>query len=633
MILGSALRGAARFGRDGASHRSRAARVFRNAGVLLLAAVGVVAAGDPSDSLPAVTTKTEPAAPQYLPSYPPPGGQSADAVLPDPGQVLKPRPPLAGPSPNSVVLPPIQSLPNESKGSSSSARPSGKPSADDRSRSPSLLEPPPPLGDSQSIPTNRKDPGREKASETTAEYTLDVVIGQPRLLAFPDVPQRVVLTVDENDPVASLREVPRKNREWYLVGKKPGTAFLDIWLADPTNATSRRVLHYTIHVLGDPENKEQRNTVYQTLEREINRTFPGSVVRLKQAGDSLVVSGYARNVFEATRILLIARENAPGARRGAGDKTNSADASLRRTSPSLQATLDDYQNAGGPHVINLLRIPGEQQIMLRIVVTEVNRAAARSLGVDFGIGEKQATIFRDRPATADGSSTLVDNGWIAQAIKTLEDLHYAHPLAEPTLTTLNGQTARFQAGGEFPVPVVTPSPSGAVQGISFRPYGVQLSVQPVVADTDRIRLTVSADVSATDPAAGTMVGNTAIPGMKVRNFQSTVELREGETLAVAGLIRSPGGDAPPPGVAPQAGPGPADQELVVLVSPLLLRAPGPNTRTVSRQAEPVVNPLNPRDIEMYLRSGGSHVPRGDAMYLFGPQGYAEDVRQGSAPRR
>jgi len=506
-------------------------------------------------------------------------------------------------SPKSSAIPlPAHTLPfySPSKGVSNATPPTA-----------SLLNPPPAVG---------------VKPRSAADTILEIIIGQPRVLSFPDVPQRIALTVDEKDPVATLKEVPHKDHQWYLIGKKPGTAFLDVWLPDTTNATLYRIVHYVIRVLPNPADKQEVETIYDTLEREINRTFPGSNVHLKRAGDTLVVSGNARNIFDATHILDIARQNAPGAQPGRpAPKTNEPNPVA---SPSLQATLDNYAHAGGPRVINLLRIPGEQQIMLRIVVAEVNRSAARSLGLDFGIGDKQATIFSNRAGAKEGSSTLVDNGWIAQALRSLQDLHYAQSLAEPTLTTVNGQTARFQVGGEFAVPVVSPSASGAVQGVAFRSYGVKLSVQPVVADTDRIRLMVQADVSGMDPRTAAQVGAAAIPGLKVRNFESTVELREGETLAVAGLIRGSQGQPPRNAGFVSADNPPSDQELVVLISPLLIRPSTPDYRAGS----PVASPFNAADIELYLRSRKTLLPQGDALYLIGPQGYAGDARHGATRR-
>ncbi len=481
MVLGTTYYNAARSAADPARNRSGSLRAFRNACLAVLAIVGAVVAGDPASSAkPGCQPKKDSDTPAYLPPLASSNRESIPPTLPQPESVEKSKNAAEAKSPNSVLLPPIQSPINNGDMAPPSYGPALSPYKSGRLPSPSLLEPPPDV-----------NPPRKPALEST----LEVIVGQTRVLTFPDIPHRVALAVNESDPIASLQEVPHRPCEWYLIGKKPGNTFLDVWLPDPTSDTSNRVLHYSVRIRGEVKKQEVKITqqkppaqkpqppkppteillpqpqtrqaerpqprtpipepIYQTLEQEINRTFPGNAVHLKQVGEMLVVSGTARNIFEATRILTIARENAPGARSAVPNRMPPA-------SPSLQATIDNYAHIGGAHVVNLLRIPGEQQIMLRVVVAEVNRAAARSLGLDFGIGDKQAAILPNR-AGLNGSSTVAGNGWIGQVLRTLQDLHYAQSLAEPTLTTLNGKAARFQAGGEFPIPVVTPSPqwSGA----------------------------------------------------------------------------------------------------------------------------------------------------------------------------
>lgn len=659
MVLGMTYNSAARSAAGTGWNRSRPLLAFRNACLAALALAAAVVAGEACSSpVEQPSTNNDNAAVEQLPTP-----EALDRpVAPPVKEEPKAKPPSAmAAKPKSVLLPPIQSLPDAKDHSSPTPPASSPPPAPPSPAKPAsqhpetpraLLEPPPSLGT------------RGNDSKPSIDTNLEVIVGQPRVVTFPDVPHRVALAVNEDDPIATLKEVPHRPREWYLIGKKTGLTYLDVWLPDPTNATSDRVLHYRVRIRAEVADKlptinppthqpameklppEKVQTIvpqpapppliksqpekteavklqpekprveqaapavlYQALEEEFNRTFPGCAVHLKQVGEKLVVSGTARNVFEATRILTLAREHAPGHSASETARTFSA------TQP-LQATLDNYAQAGGPHVINLLRIPGEQQIMLRVVVAEVNRSAARSLGLDFSIADKQATILPGRPGSGERSSTVAANGWIGQLLRTLQDQHYAQVLAEPTLTTLNGQAARFQAGGEFPVPVVSPSPQGTVQGVTFRSYGVHLCLQPVIADTERIRLSVEAEVSGTDPQATMQVGNASVPGLKVRNFQSTVELHEGETLAVAGLIRNPAASMLPQSIRPGAAePVSSDQELVVLISPLLLHSP-------SSAGEDSSNRLNPQEIEMYLRSRNVVVPRGDALYLIGPQGYA-----------
>ena len=165
--------------------------------------------------------------------------------------------------------------------------------------------------------------------------------------------------------------------------------------------------------------------------------------------------------------------------------------------------------AGGPNVINLIRIPGEQQVALRVTVAEVDRTAARTIGVNFNIINKKGTtifgqqtgeitvggnVFTQNNNTTSGIlanvPVILDNGQIPVAIEALKTLNYARSLAEPTLVAMNGRPASFQAGGSFPVPV-TGSSSGSsalLTGVQFVPYGVQLNFTPTITDCDRIRL-------------------------------------------------------------------------------------------------------------------------------------------------
>ncbi|MFO0930833.1 MAG: hypothetical protein U0736_28005 [Gemmataceae bacterium] len=142
------------------------------------------------------------------------------------------------------------------------------------------------------------------------------------------------------------------------------------------------------------------------------------------------------------------------------------------------------------------------------------------------------------PAHPPVVATL-DNGQIQLAIAALRNLSYARYLAEPNLVAINGQRAAFQVGGMFPVPVVTGTAVANMQGVNFIPTGVQLGFTPFITDRDRIRLAINAEISDRDlNVTPTFIEGAAIPSLMTRNFQTTVELREGQTLAVAGLIES-----------------------------------------------------------------------------------------------
>ena len=117
-------------------------------------------------------------------------------------------------------------------------------------------------------------------------------------------------------------------------------------------------------------------------------------------------------------------------------------------------------------------------------------------------------------------------------------MNFARSLAEPNLTTLNGKPANFQAGGSFPIPNSIVLPGGAAQSVTYQNFGVSLQFVPFITDRNRIRLQLNASVS-TPSTATTQVSGAARPSqITQRQFQTTVELREGQTLTVAGLIQN-----------------------------------------------------------------------------------------------
>jgi Flp pilus assembly secretin CpaC/beta-lactamase regulating signal transducer with metallopeptidase domain len=206
-----------------------------------------------------------------------------------------------------------------------------------------------------------------------------------------------------------------------------------------------------------------------------------------------------------------------------------------------------------PRIINMLRVPGEQQIMLKVIVAEVNREAARKAGINFTLLKKIPYLAKLTPSRGN-VPVLLDNGQLLSKIDDLKSQNFARVLAAPKLVTLDGMPANFQAGGEIPVPVI-----GAFaidpQEVTMVPYGLSLNFTPHITDNDRIRLKVNVVNSTRDSAAG-KEGDAADPGLTSRTFSTTVELRERQTIAIAGQGRA---DAP-------------DTELVVLITPELVHS-------------------------------------------------------------
>ncbi|MCS6977852.1 MAG: pilus assembly protein N-terminal domain-containing protein [Gemmatales bacterium] len=533
------------------------------------------------------------------------------------------------------------------------------------------------------------------------DNTLDLIQGRPRLIILKQVPVRVQIA---NPDTADWELIT--DRELSVLGKEQGTTVLNLWFTDPQDPNRQIILSYLVRVLPDPGVRERLEQIYKALEAEINQAFPDSWVCLALVGDKLVVSGQAKDVAEAAQILRIVSANAPTEEQAQQLPLESAYRTRvnEELGGLLTPGLADYLVAGSQNVINLLRIPGEQQVNLKVTVAEVNRAAARSIGMNFsltnndgltyfshGTGGLLAGVGGGGGGIGGGGGGLgfglgglgsglgfgllggqggqgglgggglglgaanivgnLDNGQVRLAINALRSLGYARTLAEPNLTTLNGQPAQFLAGGQFPIPIVTGFTAAGLQGVAFVPFGVQLSFTPYITDRDRIRITVSANVSTRDVGAGSIIAGAAVPGLTTRTFMTTVELREGQTLAIAGLIQNNlGANAdriPLLGDLPIFGNlwkfdrlTAGEQELVVLITPELVHPLEP------KEVPPLPGSdlFEPGDLEFYvlgrLESRRSYDYRSPVMndlhrmwryrqcenlYILGPHGHSESA--------
>ncbi|MFT3882501.1 MAG: pilus assembly protein N-terminal domain-containing protein [Gemmatales bacterium] len=391
------------------------------------------------------------------------------------------------------------------------------------------------------------------------DNTLELVVGRPRILQLKQAPVKFQ-AVDPN--IADIEVIKEsKDKAFFVLGKQPGTTVIALFFSDPNSPDKFKVLNYLVRVVPDPETKSRIERVYKALEDEINRAFPDSVVRLCLVGDKLVVSGQAKDAAAASKIIQVIREQAPQQTPANRLPVDRIDLTVTpdplNPDQTIAQGLQNFVVSGNANIINLLRVPGEQQVMLRVQVAEVSRSAMRSIGMDFNV-LKGGTLVRQNTGGLLGTGTglnagafgasanvgaVLDNGSIILALNALRTMGYSRTLAEPTLVTLNGQAATFQAGGEFPVPVVVGNASGGLQGINYKPFGVSLNFTPIVFDKDRIRLTINAEVSGINQQAGTNGGglggnaNYSVPNqIDSRRFTNVVELREGQTLAVAGLI-------------------------------------------------------------------------------------------------
>ena len=438
------------------------------------------------------------------------------------------------------------------------------------------------------------------------------------------VPFRIQITDETIADAVQFTE-----REFSIIGQEVGSTVLNFWFSDPENPGRSEVLSYLVRVFPDPEVGRRQEIVLEALEKEINRAFPNSAVRLSYAGNQVIVRGQAKDVEDATNIIRIVS--------GSVGQTNNEELPINPNEFNFLTGINEITSAGGlgnalrgtnqagfninrinANVINMLEIAGVHQVMLKVTVAEVNRSAARSLGANLGLAGSEVSFFSFAElvtnvgaAVASGGSSgglfSVNTGDFSLALNVLRDLNLARTLATPDLTTLNGQVASFQAGGSFPIPVVTGATATGLQGTTFQDFGVNLQFTPVVTDKDRIRLQVNTSVSTLDDALAASVGGTDVPGLEDRTVFTTVELRQGETLAIAGLIQT--GFISGSARTPLLGDIPGlkqffsinntsfdEQELVILVTPFLV-GPLPEGTPITLPGSDV---FEPDDFEFFI---------------------------------
>ena len=485
------------------------------------------------------------------------------------------------------------------------------------------------------LPVGVKDQNPFVLKTVEPTLTLDLTVGLSKILQFKDAPKRVQMDTDEKSGIATFKVITEK--ELSVVGLKSGRTVLNLWFTDPKDAANPKLYSYLVRVFPDPQAqvrvRAELEKYYKQLENEINHAFPNSRVSMTIVGNRLVLCGTAHDIFEAAQILRIVapRTAIGGSQQSAKGATTAVEHGLAQSKiikmpdvpPDDPDKSDDGTNPyfrGGLQVVNMMRVPGEQQVMLKVVVAEVNRTALRNMGINFSIANGSGIVFTNTTGgiLASGASTgsvtggnllaKLNAGKITLVIDALKQRNLARSLAEPNLTALNGQTAKFHAGGAFPVPVVTGFTAAGLQGVEFIPFGVELAFTPTITDKDRIRLQVNADVSVRDNSNSASVAGTTVPSLTKRSFGTVVDLRGGETMAVAGLIQNNyGADSarlPFIGDVPVLGRwvGGSDkttagqQELVILITPVLARPLDPHhTRPI-----PGSDMLEPSDVDFYF---------------------------------
>jgi len=258
------------------------------------------------------------------------------------------------------------------------------------------------------------------------------------------------------------------------------------------------------------------------LRRMINRLLPNASIKIEAINDNVILSGVARSSSESNRAKQLAEKFA-------GDEKK---------------------------VLNLIQISGKEQVMLKVTIAEMQRDVLKQLGVDLSaaieIGSTVVNFASVNPFSVAGSALngsgaqAFTNGGVANqfinttpdassVLRAMERVGVLRTLAEPTLTAITGESAKFLAGGEFPVPAGRDRDGNIT--IVFKPFGVGLGFTPVVLSGGRISMKVSTEVSELSNVGAISLGGISIPALNVRRAETTVELPSGGSLVMAGLIQ------------------------------------------------------------------------------------------------
>lgn len=485
---------------------------------------------------------------------------------------------------------------------------------------------------------------------STLDATVELAVGQSRTLTLkkPISEGKAVGVVAVGDPTIADFEILPNPRMLRLSAKRAGVTDLTIILGDDSVLTLQIFVKYDLELLN----------------AEIQHRFPDTAIKISQLRENIVLEGQVRTAAMASQIVGIAEAwlgrpsaSSKGASAGSVGRTGDQMQSIQDRAAGEPGTVpaDTSQEMAGIEVgargavqsqtpsgsvINLLRVPGTQQIMLQVRVAELNKTGMREIGADWIFGSSNGNVvgtnISGNSVTAKGTMGVVSdtgsaNGGLISAgtgnslgsngtafgifpsanfdvlLRILRKNALLSILAEPNLVAMSGHEASFLAGGQFPVPVV--SGLGGQVSIQYKDFGVQLRFTPTIMDEETIRLNVNPEVSTIDESIGTTLvpGGVPTPGINTRKVNTTVEMREGETLALAGLLevaidaqttRIPGlGDLPYLGpffsnTTHQR----QEKELLVLVTPFFV-AGSSNCEEFSLPGQDIIEP---NDLEFYL---------------------------------
>jgi len=403
---------------------------------------------------------------------------------------------------------------------------------------------------------------------------LNVVMGKSVIVKSAEQVKRVSIA----DPAIANFVLTSPN-EIYITGKAPGFTNMTLW------KDKGQYSIYDIEVGYD----------VSRLKRQIQEILPEEKgLRVTAIHDSITLSGQVSSTSNLSQVMAVARAYAPEGK-----------------------------------VQNLVEVRGVHQVMLEVRVAEMQRSLGRRLGVNFnyvtesgkfGINRLADLTTLVKPDNANLSSSGPFSMFVAPAVNALFRFTSSGTtwtgfidalkadglvkiLAEPTLIALSGQSASFLAGGEFPVPV--PQGLGTV-AIEYKQFGVSLNFTPIVLADNKINIKVRPEVSELDFNNAVAISGSLVPGLNTRSAETVVELADGQSFAIAGLLRDTARDAmnkyPLLGEIPILGVlfrsrefQRNETELVIIATPRLVKPLDP-----SKQPLPTDFYVEPSDTDFYV---------------------------------
>ncbi|MBW1987806.1 MAG: type II and III secretion system protein family protein, partial [Deltaproteobacteria bacterium] len=454
----------------------------------------------------------------------------------------------------------------------------------------------------------------ERLKDQEITQTLQLRVGRSKVLRCPFAITRISVAEPAYADIVLTSE-----REIYIIGLAPGVTNLNLWGRGKSQFTT-----VTVMVEAD----------VTALKEMLHRVLPEEKIKVQAAGDCIVLSGEVSSLQAQETAMNLAQAFASGQKGGGTPPPSGAEV---RAVYSASATAADTVGPGQKtaekarkqeRVINLMHVGGVQQVMVAVRVAEINRNVGRRIGINFSglshSGNFGVSLLDDLAGITDltrtfgatswtqliGDDITAIGGWTAGGIlwtaffSVLKEKGLGRILAEPNLVTTSGQTASFLAGGEYPIPV--PQHFQTIT-IEYKKYGVGLSFTPTVLNDRKIAMRVTPEVSEIDESLRPLeIFGYLVPGLRVRRTDTHIELEDGQTFAIAGLLSENSrnisrkfpilGDIPILGTLFRSSSFQKNEsELVVLVTPHLVK-PMP-TKEVRL---PTDSYIEPDDLEFYL---------------------------------